>query len=80
MKKRIGRNLNTSNKKISRVIKKPKVEKDKLYTFSVQINDGFCCYEYSFKTGDKDVSIYDIACAVAKKLKCEVAPGKFIKK
>lgn len=44
----------------------------------VTINDTYCTYEYTFESSE-DVSIYDIAKEIAKKLKCEVPEGKFIK-
>jgi hypothetical protein len=49
----------------------------KKYPFKVTINDGFGAYEYRFET-TQDVSIYDIAEQIAKKLRCEPPEGKFL--
>lgn len=58
---------------------KPKPVKDKNYTFFVRINDGYCSYQYDFDTSADDVAIYDIACAIAGRLKCKEMPiGKII--
>ena len=49
----------------------------KKWPFTVTIHDGFSAYEYRFET-TQDVSIYDIATQIAKKLQCEVPGGKFL--
>lgn len=50
----------------------------KNYNFCIKINDGFCSYQYDFKTKKDDISIYDIAKSIAKKLKTDIPEGKFI--
>jgi hypothetical protein len=49
----------------------------KKYPFKVTIDDGFGAYEYQFET-TREVSIYDIAEQIAKKLRCETPEGKFL--
>lgn len=50
----------------------------KKWPFTVTINDNFSVYEYRFETSQEEVSIYDIATQIAKKLQCEVPEGKFL--
>lgn len=52
-------------------------EKEKSYTFNVQISDQYCTYQYEFKH-DKEISIYEIAELIAGKLDCELQEGKFL--
>jgi len=53
------------------------IETKQKWPFIVTINDKFSTYEYTFETSE-DVSIYDIAEKIAKKLKCETPEGKLI--
>lgn len=53
------------------------IEQKEKWPFIITINDKFSTYEYKFETSE-DVSIYDIAKQIAKKLKCEVPEGKLI--
>jgi|688.fasta_scaffold958998_1 hypothetical protein len=50
------------------------------FDFSIEISDNFCCYRYNFETKNSNISIYDIAKIIAKKLKTTVPEGKFINK
>jgi len=50
----------------------------KNYNFCIIINDSFCSYQYDFKTKKNNISIYDIAKIIAKKLKADLPEGKFV--
>ena len=51
---------------------------EKTWPFEITIDDQYCTYKYIFKTTEI-VSIFDIVKKIAKKLKCDIPEGNFVK-